>query len=107
MIKLVTYHTWQSVRGGRSSGFRTALVKKGNKWMQVVAMDATPDGGLKVWKVPVADEQFMKPLLRNGKPYPMARALKRFRSLGATHGITKAAKKILKEAAHESSKGTG
>ena len=69
--------------------------------MQVVALDATPDGGLRVWRVPKSDERYMIPLLHRGKPYPMSRALKTFRSLAATHGITKSARNILKEASSE------
>ena len=102
MIRLVHYHTWQKVRGGHNSSFRTALVKtRGKKWLQVVALDASQDGGLRVWKVPVSDERYMTPLLFRGKPYPMTRALKTFRSLAATHGCSKAAKKFLKEARNE------
>ena len=67
--------------------------------MQVVALDATPDGGLRIWRVPVSEVKFMTPLLFRGKPYPMSRALKTFRSLASTHGITQGARKILKEAA--------
>lgn len=101
MIRLLQYHTWQKVRGGYTSSFRCVLVKEGRKWLQVVALDASPDGGLRVWKVPMSDERYMKPLLRKGKPYPMARALQTFRSLAKTHGITKGAKKLLKEASRE------
>lgn len=98
MIALVQYHTWQRVRNGHNSSFRSALVRQGKKWLQVVAIDATAEGGLRVWKVPKSDERYMKPLLLNGKPYPMARALKVFRSMAKTHGITKGAKKLLREA---------
>lgn len=101
MITLVQYHTWQTVRGGHNSSFRSALIKEGTKWLQVIAIDATPDGGLKVWKVPKSDLKYMTPLLRNGKPYPMSRALKVFRSIAATHGISNGAKKLLKEASRE------
>lgn len=98
-IRLVSYHTWQKVRDGYNSSFRCALVKAGNKWLKVVALDATAEGGLRVWKVTKDDERFMKPLLRNGKPYPLARALRVFRSVGKTHGCTRAAKNIIREAA--------
>ena len=101
MITLARYHTWQKVRGGHNSSFRCVLVKEGTKWLQVVAIDATPDGGIKVWKVPKSDFKYMTPLLRNDKPYPMSRALKAFRSLAATHGISNGAKKILKEASRK------
>ncbi len=93
MIELVRYRTADAVR--------SALIKRGNKWMQVVAIDATSKGGLKVWKVPMSDEKFMTPLTRNGKPYPMTRALRTFRNLAKTHGCSKAAKKLIKEATRE------
>jgi hypothetical protein len=100
MIKLVQYHTWHKVRGGFESAHRSALVKTGGtKWLQVLVFDANREGGLKLWKVPLSDEQYMQPLLYRGKPYPMARALKTFRALGKTHGITKGAKRFIREAA--------
>ena len=99
MIKLVQYHTWHRVRGGHESAFRSALVRTGgSKWLQVLAFDATVSGGLKLWKVPLSDEQYMQPLLYRDKPYPMSRALKVFKALGKTHGISNAAKKLLREA---------
>ena len=101
MIRLVEYHTWQTVRGGHNSSFRSALVKTGRKWLQVVALDATTADGIRVWRVPKSELKYMNPLLYRGKPYPMSRGLKTFRSLGATHGITKGALKILREASNE------
>lgn len=99
MIELVRYHTWKRVRNnGVESAVRTAFVKRGRKWMQVLCIDATTTGGLKLWKVPLSDEQYMRPLLRKGKPYPFKRALKTFRAMGKTHGISKGAKKLLREA---------
>jgi len=96
-IRLVRYHTSRV-----DSAFRCALVKDGGrKWLQVLAIDASAKGGLKVWKVPLADEKDMVPLLLKGKPYPMARALRTFRRFAATHGCSKGAKKLLKEAADE------
>jgi len=99
MIELVTYHTFRKVRNGYESAVRCAFVKRGRKWLQVLCIDATTSGGLKLWKVPLSDEQYMKPLLRKGKPYPVSRALKSFRKMGKTHGISKGAKKLLKEVA--------
>jgi hypothetical protein len=100
MISLVRYHTWHKVRGGYESAIRCAFVRTGgSKWLQVVALDATTSGGLKLWKVPLADTKYMQPLLLKGKPYPISRALKTFRSIAKTHGITKGAKKLLKEVA--------
>jgi hypothetical protein len=99
VIELVHYHTWHKVRGGFESSKRVALVKHGGrKWLQVLCIDATTSGGLKLWKVPLTDTQYMRPLLRKGKPYPVSRALKSFRRMGKTHGISKGAKKLLKEA---------
>ncbi len=94
MIALVKYHTGDAVR--------VSLVKRGIKWMKVVAIDASASGGLKVWRVPVSDEKYMSPLVfANGKPYAMARALKSFRMMAKSHGCSKAAMKLIKEAAHE------
>lgn len=98
MIELVRYHTWHKVRNGFESAVRVALVKKGNKWLHVLAIDATTSGGMKLWKVPLADAGHMQPLLLKGKPYPMSRALKSFRRISNTHGISKGAMKILREA---------
>lgn len=100
-IRLMRYHTWQKSGGGHNSSVRVVLVKAGRKWLQVVAMDATSNEGLRVWRVPKTDEVYMTPLLHNGNPYPMSRALRVFRKLAKTHGITKGAKKLLKEAANE------
>ena len=97
MIELVSYHTWKRVRNGVESAVRCAFIKRGTKWMQVLCIDATASGGMKLWKVPLSDEQYMRPLLRKGKPYPVNRAVKRFRAMGKTHGISKGAKKLLRE----------
>ena len=99
MIELVQYHTLHKVRNGFESAVRCAFIKRGTKWMHVLCIDATASGGLKLWKVPLTDEQYMRPLLLKGKPYPVKRAIKSFRSMGKTHGISKGAKKLLKEVA--------
>lgn len=102
MIELVRYHTWHKVRGGYESANRVALVKHGGrKWLQVLAIDANTNSGLRLWKVPLTDTKHMTPLMRGRKPYPMSRALAAFRRMGKTHGITKGAKKLIKEAARE------
>lgn len=101
MIELVLYHTFHKVRGGFESAQRVAFIKKGKKWIQVLAIDASSSGGMKMWKEPIAHEANMKPLLYKGKPYPVNRALKVFRKVGKTHGITKSAKAFLKEAGRE------
>ena len=98
MIELVRYHTWKRVRDGHESCVRSAFIKRGRKWMQVLCIDATASGGMKLWKVPLSDEKYMRPLLRKGKPYPFKRAIRIMRGIGKTHGISKGAKKLLKEA---------
>jgi hypothetical protein len=103
MIELVSYHTWKKGRNGYESCVRTAFIKRGKKWMQVLCIDATASGGMKLWKVPLSDEQYMRPLLRKGKPYPFSRALTTYRRMGKTHGISKGAKKFLKEASAQAS----
>jgi hypothetical protein len=99
MIELVSYHTFRKVRNGYESAVRCAFVRRGRKWMQVLCIDATTTGGMKLWKVPLSDEQYMRPLLRKGKAYPVKKAIKSFRAMGKTHGISKGAKKLLKEVA--------
>lgn len=99
MIALVRYHTFRRVRNGFESAVRCAFVKRGRKWMHVLCIDATTTGGLKLWKVPLSDEKYMWPLRRKGKPYPVSRALKSFRAMGKSHGISKGAKKLLREVA--------
>lgn len=102
MIELVRYHTLRPAQnGGRTSSVRVALVKEQRKWLYVLAIDAMPDSGLRIWKVDKSERKYMKPLMRGRKPYPIKRALPTFRRFGKTHGMTKAVKKFLKEASHE------
>ena len=102
MIELVRYHTLRPARnGGKTSSVRVALVKESRKWLYVLAIDAMPDSGLRIWKVDKAERKYMKPLMRKGKPYPIKRALPTFRRFGKTHGMTKAVKRFLKEASNE------
>ncbi len=98
MIELVRYHTF---RQGYDSSVRVCFVKEGRKWLKVVAIDAGTSDGLRVRKVPMADKQYMKPLMRGKRPYSVKRALKVFRSVMKTHGATKGAKKLLKEVSRE------
>ena len=101
MIQLVLYQTWHKGRTGFESAFRVALVKTGRKWLHVLTIDATASGGLKLWKVPLSDVKYMQPLLLKGKPYPMSRALKSFRKMGNSHGISGGAKKLIREASKQ------
>lgn len=101
MIRLVRYHTWHKVAYGYESAVRCAFVKEGRKWLQVVALDATVNGGVRVWRVAKSEEAHMIPLMRKGKPYPVKRALKGFRRMAKSHGISKGAINLLREAARE------
>ncbi len=106
MIELVSYHTMQPVAGqpGRyQSAVRVAFVKTGTKWLQVLAIDSSARGGMRVWKVAMSEEQYMKPITigKNKRPYPISRALKHFKHCAKAQGITKAGKKLLKEVARE------
>lgn len=94
MIELVQYHTLRDDECCK----RVALVKEGRKWLFVLALTAGR-GGMSLWKVEKSERRFMKPLMRNNKPYPMSRALKSFRKMVRTHGATKGAKKLIREAA--------
>ena len=101
MIKLVQYHTYHKVRNGYESCQRVALVKKGHKWLKVLCIDATSSGGLRLWKVPVSEMEYMKPIMRGNKEYTVKKALVTFRKFLKEHGGTKGAKKLLREASSE------
>lgn len=101
MIELVRYHTHKKVQFGYESSVRLAIIKRGRKWMKVLALDANKLGGLKLWKVALAEEKYMTPVLHKGKPYPLARALTGFRRLAKSHGASKGAKKLMKEARNQ------
>lgn len=86
MIELKQYAT--------SNGVKPALVKVNRKWIQVLTMD----GSLAIRKVPRTEERYMCELTYKRKPYPLRRALTRFRHFGRTFGMTKGAKQFLTEA---------
>jgi len=94
-IELKSYHYIATSGKHIESGMKTALVKtSGPKWMSVLMMDGT----LTVSRVPAEELGFMKDLTRKGKPYPLKRAVRHFRAYGKAHGISKGAKKFLREA---------
>ncbi len=101
MIELVHYHTYKKAQFGYESARRVALIKRGTKWMKVVALDAAANAGLRVWKVQMSEDQYMTPILYKGKPYPMKRALTVFRRMTKSHSATKGAKKLMKEARNQ------
>jgi len=54
--------------------------------------------------LPLADARYLSPLMRNGAPYPLDRALKAMRAIGRRNdgaNITQAAKDILKRVSTE------
>jgi len=82
-MKVMRYRTDEGV-------FTVLLVKTGNKWAQVMFMDAA---GIRIKRVPVADiERYMWEL----ECYPLQRAVRRFRAAGKRFGITGGAKQALK-----------
>lgn len=79
-----------------NDGTKTALVKlSGPKWIHVMVLD----GPLTVRKVPADEMKYMSDMtIKNGKAYPMKRALRHFRHFAKTSGVTKNAKRFLAEA---------
>lgn len=85
-MEVVRYHT--------DKGFVTCLkVAVGRKLIQIIPMDSS---GIKIVKVPLAQERLMKPLELKGKPYPVKRAKKLLRASGRRFGITRSAKQALR-----------
>lgn len=89
MIELKQYAT--------ERGVKPALIKKGRKYIYVLTMD----NKLTVRKVALTEERYMCELVHKRKPYPMRRALVRFRSFGRSHGTSKSAKRFLTEASKQ------
>lgn len=77
-----------------NDGLKTALIKEGPKWIQILTMD----GKLIVRKVPKTEARYMCELTFKRRPYPIKRAIKTFRRFGRSHGISKTAKHFLREA---------
>jgi hypothetical protein len=77
-------------------GIKTALIKAGPKWIQIMIME----GQLSVRRVPKAESRYMCELTHKRRPYPLKRALITFRRYGKAHGISKGAKRFLAEANH-------
>ena len=88
-IELMQYRT-------NEGGTKTALVAPVlRKWRQILMME---DGPLKVRRVLSDEQRYMTPLERNGKPYPISRAIRVFRDHARTHGISRTARHFLTEA---------
>lgn len=96
MADLVRYHTDR----GDESCVRVALVIERVKYLHVLVLAPSSKGKLSVWKVPKTERKYMRPLTlgKNQRDYPLSRAIKGYRRMAKTHGITKGAKKFLTEA---------
>jgi hypothetical protein len=76
-------------------GRKSALVKNGGHiWMRVLIMD----GPLSVRRVRIDEMKNMSPMEKNGRPYPLARAVRIFRHYGRAHGSTLTARRFMREA---------
>lgn len=97
MADLVRYHTERADECCN----RVALVIERQKYLHVLVLAPSSKGKLSVWKVAKSERKYMRPLTigKNQRAYPLSRAINGFRRMAKTHGITKGAKKFLKEAA--------
>jgi hypothetical protein len=75
--------------------WRTAIIaKEGRKFMYVIVFDS---GGVRLKRIKRTERRYMKPLMYKGKPYPIRRAVRRYRQFGRDYGITKGAYRALVE----------
>ena len=75
-----------------SQGMTAALVVEKRKLLHVLIMDG---GKLHPRGVTKIEARHMTPMLLKGKPYPVRRAVVKFRHYGRVFGMTKSAKKFL------------
>jgi len=83
---------WHSTYGHRAG----LLTKVGRRHLHVVLIT---EGGVRLVKLPLDERERMKPLERNGKPYPAARAARELRRAGKRWGISQEARSALREVA--------
>ena len=88
--------SWHSDTGNRTA----IIVKRGHKFLSLVFMDK----GVRVKRVHLREERYMKPLTYKGKPYPILRAKRHYERHGRMCGITMSAKRALGEIWHESAR---
>lgn len=90
-MRVVSYRT--------DEGVKTAIVEeiRAGKF-RLLIMGAAQKDGLGVVTVDGSEARYMADLERNGKPYPLRRALTTFARYGRTHSATKAAKQFIKRA---------
>jgi len=91
---MYSLHTYRLVSGADHVALLHTPDRK-TKWLRVVVMR---DKALGVERVPASEREHMRPLERKGKPYPMKRALKTFRTFAKSHGSSKAARDFIREA---------
>lgn len=86
-IKLQNYRT--------ENGTKTVLVSdKGRKYLHVLMMD----GQLVVRKVPKSESRYMTDAIEGKQRRSLSPAVRVYANYGRNHGMTKAAKKMLREA---------
>ena len=85
-MEIVDYHT----ETGHTS---TLIVERGRKWMKIIPMESHV---VRVRKVKLDQERYMRPLTYKGKPYPVRRAVRHFKNHAKTFGVTKTAARVLK-----------
>lgn len=76
----------------------SSLVTCGTKKAHILHIDGI---GLRVTQEPKESLRYAQPLLLRGQPYPLDRALRRFRSVGRRIGMSAEAKRMLEAAALE------
>jgi hypothetical protein len=84
-------------------GRKVALVKPGRKWVRVLMMEDRP---LTVRRVPMSETKYFGVVrtsgtmrMKQGKAYPIRRAIRHYRNHAKAHGSTKTAQRFLTEAA--------
>ena len=85
-IEPVRYRTDEGV-------YVALLVLRGTKYLHLIPMDS---GGIKIIKVPLTEERYMKLLTKGANTYPLKRARKLFKRAGEVFGISEDAKKALR-----------
>jgi len=87
MHDVVTYHN--------SMCQQTAIiVTRGHKLMGLLTIESN---GIAYRTVPLADERYMRPLMRRDKHYPLKTALNSYIRTASRLGATKSARKAMRE----------
>lgn len=85
MLQPISYHTDKGIKAG-------AVVTRGRKFLTVILVSAP----IRIKRVSLSEERYMKPLLKNGSAYPVDALRRSLLAFGARVGITKGAKAALK-----------